>query len=80
VGEILYTGSAEPLVIASAPAHLLGRSLARWQLSYGLARAVDPMIITALLTVGAAALWVPLAGATLAGAAVVARTTRAKQQ
>jgi len=80
VGEILYTGSAEPLVIASAPAHLLGRSLARWQLSYGLARAVDPMIITALLTVGAAALWVPLAVATLAGAAVVARATRAKQQ
>jgi hypothetical protein len=76
MGEILYTGSAEPLVIALAPAHLLGRSLARWQLSYGLARAVDPMIITALLTVGAAALWVPLAVATLAGAAVVALATR----
>jgi hypothetical protein len=49
----------------------MGRALARWQLSYGLARAVDPVIITGLLSLGAAALWLPLAAATLLGAATV---------
>jgi len=74
LGEILYTGSSVPLVIESAPPHLVGRALARWHLSYGLARAADPIVITALLSLGAAALWVPLAAATLLGAAVVARS------
>ncbi|MGX7670251.1 MFS transporter [Plantactinospora sp. DSM 117369] len=76
LGEILYTGSSVPLVIESAPPHLMGRALARWQLSYGLARAVDPIIITGLLTLGAAALWLPLAAATLLGATTVRLGTR----
>ncbi|MET7806062.1 MFS transporter [Micromonospora chersina] len=76
LGEILYTGSSVPLVIESAPPHLMGRALARWQLSYGLARAVDPIIITGLLSLGAAALWLPLAAATLLGAAAVRLGTR----
>ncbi|MEU5530743.1 MFS transporter [Micromonospora chersina] len=76
LGEILYTGSSVPLVIESAPPHLMGRALARWQLSYGLARAVDPIIITGLLSLGAAALWLPLAAATLLGAATVRLGTR----
>ena len=76
LGEILYTGSSVPLVIESAPPHLVGRALARWQLSYGLARAVDPIIITGLLSLGAAALWLPLAAATLLGAATVRLDTR----
>jgi hypothetical protein len=76
LGEILYTGSSVPLVIESAPPHLIGRALARWQLSYGLARAADPVIITGLLGLGAATLWVPLAAATLLGAAAVALSGR----
>ncbi|MFI7523503.1 MFS transporter [Micromonospora globbae] len=76
LGEILYTGSSVPLVIESAPPHLMGRALARWQLSYGLARAVDPVIITGLLSLGAAALWLPMAAATLLGAATVRLSTR----
>ncbi|MFC0031729.1 MFS transporter [Micromonospora chaiyaphumensis] len=71
LGEILYSGSSVPLVIESVPPHLVGRALARWQLSYGLARAVDPLIITGLQSLGAAALWLPLAAATLLGAATV---------
>lgn len=77
MGEILYTGSSVPLVIESAPAHLIGRALARWQLSYGLARAADPIIITGLLAVSAAALWVPLIAATLLSAAAIALSGRA---
>lgn len=77
MGEILYTGSSVPLVIESVPPHLLGRALARWQLSYGLARAADPVIITGLLSLGAATLWMPLAAATLLGAAAVAMSGRA---
>jgi hypothetical protein len=80
MGEILYTGSSVPLVIESAPPHLVGRALARWQLGYGLARAADPVIITGLLSLGAAALWVPLAAATLLGAAAVAMSGRIKGQ
>jgi MFS family permease len=76
MGEILYTSSSVPLVIESAPPHLVGRALARWQLSYGLARAVDPIIITGLLSLGAAALWLPLAAATLLGAATMRQDIR----
>jgi Phage integrase family len=71
MGEILYTGSSVPLVIESAPTQLTGRALARWQLSYGLARAADPIIITGLLAISAAALWVPLTAATLLSAAAI---------
>ena len=79
IGEILYTGSSIPLVIESVPPHLIGRALARWQLSYGLARAADPVIITGLLAISAAALWVPLAAATLLSAVAVALTGRASR-
>jgi hypothetical protein len=77
MGEILYTGSSVPLVIESAPTQLTGRALARWQLSYGLARAADPIIITGLLAISAAALWVPLTAATLLSAAAIALSGRA---
>lgn len=77
LGEILYTGSSVPLVMDSVPAHLTGRALARWQLSYGLARAADPIVITGLLAAGAAALWAPLTAATVLSAAAVFRSGRA---
>ncbi len=76
LGEILYTSSSVPLVIESAPPHLMGRALARWQLTYGVARAFDPTVITGLLSLGTAALWLPLAAATLLGAATVRLGTR----
>jgi hypothetical protein len=77
LGEILYTGSSVPLVMDSVPAHLTGRALARWQFSYGLARAADPIIITGLLAIGSAALWAPLTAATVLSAAVVVLSGRA---
>ncbi|MFI6250705.1 MFS transporter [Streptomyces sp. NPDC051016] len=73
IGEIVYAGSATALVTALAPAPILGRALARFQLSTGFGLAVSPAVITALAPHGPTALWGTLTGATLASAAAVAR-------
>jgi len=72
LGEILYAGSATALVTALAPPHVLGRTLARFQLSTGFGLAVSPAVITALASRGPAALWGGLAAATLLSASAVA--------
>ncbi|MFE0329445.1 MFS transporter [Streptomyces sp. NPDC058960] len=72
IGEIIYAGSATALVTALAPAHVLGRTLARFQLSTGFGLAVSPAVITALAPLGPAALWGSLAAATLLSASAVA--------
>ncbi|MFF2660536.1 MFS transporter [Kitasatospora sp. NPDC058032] len=73
LGEILYSGSGTALVAASAPPHLLGRALARWELSMGVGRALAPAVLTALLAAGPGVLWPSLAAVTLLAAAAVAR-------
>ncbi|MEV6867234.1 MFS transporter [Streptosporangium subroseum] len=72
IGEILYAGSATALVTALAPAHVLGRTVARFELSTGFGLAVSPAVITALAPHGSAALWGSLAAATLLSASAVA--------
>lgn len=72
IGEIIYAGSATALVTALAPVHVLGRALARFQLSTGFGLAVSPAVITALAPHGSAALWGSLAAATLLSASAVA--------
>jgi MFS family permease len=72
IGEIIYAGSATALVTALAPVHVLGRALARFQLSTGFGLAVSPAVVTALASHGPAALWGSLAGATLLSASAVA--------
>ncbi|MFI7276124.1 MFS transporter [Streptomyces sp. NPDC049879] len=72
LGEILYAGSATALVTALAPAHAMGRLLARFEMSTGFGLAVSPAVITALAPRGPGALWGGLAGATLLSAAAVA--------
>ncbi|MET8433007.1 MFS transporter [Streptomyces sp900116325] len=72
IGEIIYAGSATALVTALAPAHVLGRTLARFQLSTGFGLAVSPAVITALAPHGPAALWGSLAATTLLSASAVA--------
>ncbi|ATL32991.1 MFS transporter [Streptomyces formicae] len=72
LGEIVYAGSATALVTHLAPAHALGRTLARFELSSGFGLAVSPAAITALASHGPAALWGSLAAATLLSAAAVA--------
>ncbi|WP_426361663.1 MFS transporter [Streptomyces sp. E-08] len=73
LGEIMYTGSATALVIATSPPDRLGAALARFQLSSGIGQAVSPAVLTALLSLGSAALWLPLAVATLLGALAFGR-------
>ena len=75
LGEILYAGSATALVTALAPARVLGRALARFQLSSGFGLAVSPAAITALASHGTAALWGSLSAATLLSAGAVATGT-----
>lgn len=72
-GEIMYAGSGTALVAASAPPAQLGQHLARWQLSTGAGRAVAPVLLTSLLAVAPALLWVPLAAVTALGAWLVSR-------
>lgn len=72
LGEIIYAGSATALVTALVPAHVLGRALARFQLSTGFGLAVSPAAITALASHGPAALWGSLTAATLLSATAVA--------
>ena len=73
LGEIIYAGSSTALVVATAPEHVLGRALARFQLSTGFGLAISPAVITALAAHGPAALWACLAAATLLSAAAVTR-------
>ncbi|ONI85433.1 MFS transporter [Saccharothrix sp. ALI-22-I] len=72
IGEIIYAGSATALVTALAPPHVLGRTLARFELSTGFGLAVSPAAITALAPHGPTALWGSLAAATLLSASAVA--------
>jgi MFS family permease len=75
IGEIVYAGSATALVTALAPAHAVGRALARFQFSTGFGLAVSPAVITTLASHGEAALWGGLAAATLLSASAVATET-----
>ncbi|WP_051795841.1 MFS transporter [Streptomyces sp. NRRL S-87] len=72
LGEIVYAGSATALVTALAPARVLGRAVARFELSSGFGLAVSPAVITTLAPYGPAALWGTLAATTLVSAAAVA--------
>ncbi|SEG68210.1 Major Facilitator Superfamily protein [Actinacidiphila yanglinensis] len=72
LGEIIYAGSATALVAALAPPHVLGRALARFQLTTGFGLAVSPAVITTLASHGETALWATLAAATLLAAGAVA--------
>jgi hypothetical protein len=65
LGEIVYAGSAGPLLLELAPEPALGRALARFQLSNGLGLAVSPAVITVLAAHGSAVLWLSLTAATL---------------
>ncbi len=72
-GEIMYAGSGTALVAATAPPGRLGHHLARWQLSTGAGRALAPVLLTGLLAVDPALLWVPLAAVTALGAWFISR-------
>lgn len=72
-GEIMYAGSGTALVAFAAPPGRLGHHLARWQLSTGAGRALAPVLLTGLLVLHPALLWVPLTAATALGAWSISR-------
>jgi MFS family permease len=71
LGEIIYAGSSTALVAATAPRPVVGRALARLQLSSGFGLAISPAVITTLAGYSSTALWGSLAAATLLAAASV---------
>jgi hypothetical protein len=73
LGEILYTGTGEALVVASTPPDRLGAALARYQLAGGLGSAVSPAVLMAALALGPAALWGGLALVTAGSGLLVLR-------
>jgi hypothetical protein len=72
-GEIMYTGSATALIVATTDPARLGSALSRFQLSSGLGLAVSPGVLMALFAGGSATLWGSLAGATLLAACAIHR-------
>ncbi len=72
-GEIMYTGSATALIVASTDPARIGAALSRFQLSSGIGLAASPAVLTALLAGGSAPLWGSLALATLLAAAAIRR-------
>ncbi|WP_020557628.1 MFS transporter [Embleya scabrispora] len=72
-GEIMYTGSATALIVATTPAHRLGRALARFQLGHGIGMAASPAVLTALFAWGPGVLWASLTATTLTAAAAIHR-------
>jgi hypothetical protein len=72
-GEIMYTGSATALIAATTPSHLLGRALARFQLTSGIGLAASPAVLMVLLGRGEGAMWGTLILATGLAALAVAR-------
>jgi len=72
-GEIMYTGSATALIAATTPPHLLGRALARFQLTSGIGLATSPAVLMLLLARGEGAMWGTLTLATVLAALAVAR-------
>ncbi len=74
VGAIVYTGGelvAGPVLSAlsadAAPAHLRGRYISLYQMSWTVSMTVSPIALTWLLERGSTALWGALAGVALAG-------------
>ncbi|MEU0937703.1 hypothetical protein [Embleya sp. NPDC005971] len=72
-GEIIYTGSATALVVATTPAHRLGRALARFQLGHGIGVAASPAVLMGLLAWGPGVLWASLTAATVTAAVAIHR-------
>ncbi|MFC1420177.1 MFS transporter [Streptacidiphilus cavernicola] len=78
-GEIMYTGSATALIVASTDPARLGSALSRFQLSSGIGLATSPAVLTLLLDRGSAALWGVLALTTLLAAVAIRRWSPAGQ-
>lgn len=62
VAEAIFAPVATAAAAAAAPAALQGKASALFQLSWGAAQVTAPFLLTALISVGNAMLWLTLAG------------------
>ena len=69
-GELIHATASKSLAADVGPAHVRGRYLSVYQMSYSLSAVAAPFLFTAALTLPSAVIWVALA----AGAAVSAGT------
>lgn len=74
--ELIHSAPAQGISVQTPPDHLRGRYLATYQLSWSIARAVAPLLITFLLGLGSWQLWAGLGAAALLGALLLIRLER----
>lgn len=79
-GELLHSVGSASLAHDASPEHARGRYLAFFQLSWAAAEVAGPVLFTWLVGGGAAALWLPLAGATVLAALSVDRPSRLRSR
>ncbi|MFD0689998.1 MFS transporter [Actinomadura fibrosa] len=75
-GELVHSAPSQSLSVQAAPAHLRGRYLSLYQLSWSLCRTIAPMLLGFLLDAGSWQLWTVLAALVLTGAALLLHTER----
>jgi hypothetical protein len=81
VAECLFSPLSTAAAAAAAPKEAQGRASALFQLSWGAAVAVGPLLLTSLLTLGLPVLWTTLTITSLAAIpAVIATRSRPPQQ
>ncbi|HET9059445.1 MAG TPA: MFS transporter [Acidimicrobiales bacterium] len=71
VGELLQGATTSALAASAAPAQARGRYLAFYQFSWAVPSALAPAVLTGLLSVSAALLWLVLAGGVAAAMAAL---------
>lgn len=74
--ELIHSAPAQGISVQTPPDHLRGRYLATYQMSWSIARAVAPLLITFLLGLGSWQLWAGLGAAALAGALLLLKLER----
>ncbi|CAM3995152.1 MFS transporter [Kibdelosporangium persicum] len=81
VAEALFSPLSTAAAADAAPKQAQGRASALFQLSWGIAVAAGPWLLTGLMTVGVTALWLTLAATSAAAIpAVIATQSRPRQQ
>lgn len=75
--ELVHSAPSQGLSVQAAPAHLRGRYLSSYQLSWSLCRTTAPLLLGFLLDAGQWQLWTVLALLVLTGAAVLLYAERA---
>jgi MFS family permease len=74
--EMMQAAVVPAVVTESATSGTLGRYMSAYQLTFSIGDIITPIVVTAALSVGAAALWLPLAGVALLDLVVIGMLAR----